>query len=296
MFAAPIRRERTSPRALAASVAIHVVVGAAIVALLLLPSPVSKFFRHSADANPPRVESITYVAGPQTSAPRVPAPAAVNGRPVTAPAAPPFIAPPATPTTLPPVPTAQPRPDLVPPIGVTTGPVARIGGPAEGARTEYHDPRPWVAPNPDGGPARGKGQTLDSIASQLVQAHNDSLGPPHKQPGDWTTNINGQKWGVDPKWINLGPVKIPTAVLAILPLNITANPIDNDRLVNARGAEIQQQANRAMNEEQMNKAIKEERLRKQKEHDAAKQPSQPSQPTPTTTTPVASKDGNGNGP
>jgi hypothetical protein len=292
MFATRAKRERATPRAVAASVGIHVVVGAVVLLLLSMPSPVSKFFRHPADANPPKVESITYVAGPQASAPRTPQRPAAAGQPVNAPAPPPLVAPVATPTTIPPAPTTKPRADVVPPIvGATTGPVGRIGGPAEGARTEYHDPRVWVAPNPDGGPARGTGATLDSIASRLVQAHNDSLGPPHKQPGDWTTNIGGNKWGIDQKFIHLGPVSIPTAVLAVLPLNVTANPIDNDRTVNAHGAEIQQQANRMLTEEQFNKMVKEERLRKQKEHDDAKQKQQQQQqPTPPpqpTTTPVA---------
>jgi hypothetical protein len=123
-----------------------------------------------------------------------------------------------------------------------------------------------------------------------VRAHNDSLGPARKAPGDWTTNIGGNKWGIDQKFIHLGPVSIPTAVLAVLPLNVTANPIDNDRMVNAHGAEIQQQANRMLTEEQFNKMVKEERLRKQKEHDEAKQKQQQQQASPPpqpTSTPVA---------
>lgn len=288
MFATPKTRERASPRVVAISLALHVLVGAAIIRVLLVTPPISKFFHHEVVPSPP-VEAITYVAvAPPPGAP-TPVRAGGNGKPITAPVPPPLVAPPSTPTSVPPVPTAPPK---VPLIGDGTGPVVKTGGPAEGARPEYHDPRVWVAPGSGGGgPPQTQAQAIDSLARVLVQAHNDSLGPPHKQPGDWTTNINGQKWGVDQKWIHLGPVSIPTAVLAVLPLNVTANPVSNDMVINARHSEINVQANRAMNEERMNKAIKDERLRKQREHDAAKQQKQPPKPDQTGGTPIAAKDG-----
>jgi hypothetical protein len=36
-------------------------------------------------------------------------------------------------------------------------------------------------------------------------------------PPVWTTEISGNTWGVDPAWIYLGDIKIPTALLALLP-------------------------------------------------------------------------------
>ena len=96
------------------------------------------------------------------------------------------------------------KPPTVPVIGDGTGPVVKTGGPAQGARPEYHDPRVWVAPGVGGGPPQTQAQAIHSLARVLVQAHNDSLGPPHKQPGDWTTNMNGQKWGIDQKFIHWG--------------------------------------------------------------------------------------------
>lgn len=37
-------------------------------------------------------------------------------------------------------------------------------------------------------------------------------------PPDWTTEIGEQTWGIDQQWIYLGDIKIPTMVLALLPL------------------------------------------------------------------------------
>ncbi len=291
MFDTPNTRERATPRVVAISVVFHVLALAAIIWILLLPLPRSRFFHHEATASP-HTEAITYVAVPSGGA--APAPrAGGNGKPIIGQVPPPLVAPLTTPTSLPPAPPPVPRPP-VPLIGDGTGPIVRTGGPAQGVTPQYHDGKVWAAPGvANGGPPQTQAQTIDSLSRMLVQAHNDSIGPPHKQPGDWTTNINGQKWGVDQKFIHLGTESIPTSVMANLPINVTAHPIDNDQVINARHAEIGEQANRAMNEEAMNKAIKDERLRKEKEHDAAKkQPQPPPKTDQSGGTPIAAKDGN----
>jgi hypothetical protein len=126
----------------------------------------------------------------------------------------------------------------------------------------------------------------------MVSQHNDSLAMlgPTKKPGDWTKEIGGKKWGIDQQYIHLGPISIPNAVLAALPLNnFTGNPIaaENERLLNSRQKDIQYQANREMDAEAMNKAIKEERLRKEREHEEQQKQKEPSQPSPSPTPPVA---------
>jgi hypothetical protein len=293
MFDTPDTRERAAPRVVAISVVLHVLVGAAIIRILLVPLPMSRFFHHETPPSP-HTEAITYVAAPPSGGAAPPARAGGNGKPIIGLVPPPLVAPLTTPTSVPPVPPPVPRPP-VPLIGDGTGPIVRTGGPTQGVSPQFHDPKVWAPPGvANGGPPKTQAQMMDSLSRMLVQGHNDSLGPPRKQPGDWTTNINGQKWGVDQKFIHLGPVSIPTAVLAILPLNVTANPIDNDQVINARHAEIGEQANRAMNEEAMNKAIKDERLRKEKEHEAAKKQTQPPPPPKTDQsggTPIAAKDG-----
>jgi hypothetical protein len=44
----------------------------------------------------------------------------------------------------------------------------------------------------------------------------DSFATPRVSP--WVTEINGQKWGVDGSWVYLGGLKLPTILLALLPL------------------------------------------------------------------------------
>lgn len=62
---------------------------------------------------------------------------------------------------------------------------------------------------------------LDEIVASRILAFLDTI------PRDsfalasapsWTTEIDGQIFGIDGRWIHLGPIKIPTALLAFLPI------------------------------------------------------------------------------
>lgn len=44
----------------------------------------------------------------------------------------------------------------------------------------------------------------------------DSMATP--KPSPWVTEIGGQTWGIDEQWIYLGNLKLPSAILALLPL------------------------------------------------------------------------------
>lgn len=104
------------------------------------------------------------------------------------------------------------------------GPIGprRIIGPA------YGDGRLWikvadaelgvVGPSPDVA-------THVTRVAQAVRARikafidtmpRDSFALP--SPASWTTEIAGNTWGVDRSWIYLGDLKIPTALLALIPL------------------------------------------------------------------------------
>jgi len=43
---------------------------------------------------------------------------------------------------------------------------------------------------------------------------------------DWTTSIAGQTVGLDERWIHLGPIKLPSMLLALLPINVMPNPTE----------------------------------------------------------------------
>ncbi|HET9133481.1 MAG TPA: hypothetical protein VFN90_04195 [Gemmatimonadales bacterium] len=70
-------------------------------------------------------------------------------------------------------------------------------------------------------------EMVDSALTAVVQADLDRRAralEEARRATDWTTTIGGQKVGLDQRWIHVGPLKVPTALLALIPLNIQANP------------------------------------------------------------------------
>ena len=104
------------------------------------------------------------------------------------------------------------------------GPIGprRIIGPA------YGDGRLWVkvpdaelgvvGPSPDVSThvTRVAEALRERIKAFIDTMPRDSFALP--SPSSWTTQINGNTWGVDPSWIYLGDIKLPTALLALIPL------------------------------------------------------------------------------
>jgi hypothetical protein len=245
------------------SVAIHVLVGVALFAVLSIPNPIRQWLMFERGQKP-QVEHVTYIATPSagSAAPRsggdnVP----VRGRTRSQP----LIAPTTIPTTLPPAPAST-----EPPSG--SGPVVGSGGPGEGVTPSYGDPRVWAPTGPTYYAPKSQAERLDSAISMRVFAHNDSMALYNsgKQPGDWTFEKNGQKYGMDSQKIYLGKLALPTALLALLPLNVQGNPAryQNDRMKESQRQEIFMNAQRAMDNDEFKIAVKEIRQRKDREHQA----------------------------
>lgn len=150
--------------------------------------------------------------------------------------------------------------------------IARIGpGLADG--------RLWVRPLPL--PPRDLAQRLsrnhaalvDSAVSAIVQAYLDSIArdPATKDVGlpSWTTDIAGKKFGLDSKNIYIAGLKIPAAVLALLPItgggNIDQNQAYN-RLMDLR-ADLLYAAQRAQTMDEFKQIIREIRERKERERE-----------------------------
>jgi hypothetical protein len=90
-------------------------------------------------------------------------------------------------------------------------------------------------------------------------------------PPSWTTELDGRTWGIDSKWIYLGDLKIPTMLLALLPLPQGNYDQARDAANLARMREdILQAARRSENAEQFRKYVDELRRRKQEERDKEK--------------------------
>jgi hypothetical protein len=153
----------------------------------------------------------------------------------------------------------------------------------------YGDGRLWVPPIDIlelGRPlprARGAGEAaegphtvaqLDSTVTARLRAFLDTMPPDSFAPGrvpNWTTEINGRTWGIDGKWIYLGGIKLPAALLALLPF-----PQGNADQAQATAAlmrmreDIMQAAQRAQTAEEFNKYVKELRQRKDREREEAR--------------------------
>lgn len=62
---------------------------------------------------------------------------------------------------------------------------------------------------------------VDSALAEKIRSYLDTMPPDSFASGSapkWTTEIAGQTWGIDGRWIYLGPIRIPTTILAMLPL------------------------------------------------------------------------------
>lgn len=123
--------------------------------------------------------------------------------------------------------------------------------------------------------SKGHVQLVDSAVTAIVQAFLDSIeaDPSARSVGlpSWTTQIAGKKFGLDSGHIYVAGLKIPAAVLALLPIpagNIDQNQAYN-HLMDLR-ADLQYAAQRSANLAEFKEMIKEMRLRKEREREFEK--------------------------
>lgn len=248
------------------SVAVHVVVAVALMQMLILNGD------YSAKPRSPAARDQDHVGFVRLPSAAVKTPRAGrsggDGRPERSREVH-VVAPVAVPITLPP-PSA--------PVEKTTdnegvGPLVGTGGPARGVRPQYSDPRVWGPPGKIVAPPKTVAQTIDSIIGVAIAPYNDSVAAAaqKRDPTDWTVEKGGYKWGIDRRAIRLGPVSIPTALLAMLPLNIQGNPVtmERERSYAAMNRDISLHAQQAINEADFMKAVRSIRERKERERAAA---------------------------
>ncbi len=263
---------RRGPGTVALSFVLHLVAVVVLIQLTFTPSGwIAGFMR---EHPPTPVERIGFLQLPRGETPREAPRRGGDNRPLSnAPAAvaqPLPVLPIDIPTTLPPIPTRRLRASAE----LGNGPLVGGGGDTRGVRPSYSDPRLWVPSSPAltaplAAPAR-----LDSAMAPLYRELADSMrrAAGGRDPDDWTFQIGGQKYGIDKKFIRLGPVSIPTPLLALLPLNQAANPaaVERDRRLSSMRAEILQQSARAARDADFRSAVKALRERKEKERADAK--------------------------
>jgi hypothetical protein len=261
-------KRRRPPGSLLASIGLHVVVAVLLVQFLISPNIIRLILGGGMPAPVP-TERIGFLRLPRAKDAPVVGRSGGDNRPVTK--TPPVRLVPQT--TVPNgLPTVAP-PAESPQAESGSGPLVGTGGPTRGIRPSYDDPRLWPAPGDIISAPKTPTQRLDSVIADLIKPLNDSLAVAagRRQPGDWTFEKDGKKYGIDPKWIHLGKFSIPTALLGFLPLNVQANPTlaERNKLSNQLHSDIMSQAQRGMNEADFRKAVKSIRERKEREKAAA---------------------------
>lgn len=255
---------RRGPASIVVSVALHIVAIAVLVRVAIVPLG---WIRFDATAEKPVETHVQYVRTAADTASKQRAGGdnrRANGNPAPAP----LVSPTAVPSALPPEPVKPPTPAA--PADGGLGPVIGGGGPTRGVTPAFTDPRLWAPSEPVPVKPKSNTERLDSAIASRVHHLQDSLAAlgPQRADGDWSwKGKDGKKYGIDQKYIHLGNFSIPTALLALLPLNVQGNPTtySDARRMNAFRTEILEQAARSARDEDFNAAVKELRERKTKE-------------------------------
>jgi hypothetical protein len=258
----PFLWTRTGSRSsLAASVAIHTIV---VVALLnvVFRYPLGQLIGIAPQKiQPERLQYIALPSGPTqnsggSGAPsKQSAPAALRAPTATAPAIP-----------------ESPQPDTARAQaagGTGTGIGVDGSGVATGLVPRVPDPRIALQPGELIRTPRTMAQAVDSIMDVTIGVYNDSVASEatKRRPGDWTVKgKDGQVWGVDQNNIYLGKYKLPSAILALLPLNRGSgvSPIEARSTAYIR-RDIMENAQRSISEDEFRAAVKRIRERKERE-------------------------------
>lgn len=166
---------------------------------------------------------------------------------------------------------------------------ARIG-PALGEGKLWVRPLPLPPRELARAVARSHVELVDSAVTAIVQVYIDSVlnaEPANAPVPRWVTQVGSQQLGVDAQWIYLGPIKIPTAlVAAFLPLNLgaaEATDYTRFRQLNQMREDVARAAVRAQTMEDFKRAIRELRAQREREREFAKNQRTPPPQKPDTT-------------
>lgn len=158
-----------------------------------------------------------------------------------------------------------------------SGAVVGEGGPAQGLRPTYADPRLWTRPGTLVVAPKSAKERIDSVVADVLGPARDSilaaqaLAAGQRKPGDWTVKGPGGKWGMDQQSIHLGKIAVPNALLALLSSsfqqNLRGNPteIANERRLAEVRRDLMNHAQREIAEDDFRGAVRAIRARKDRE-------------------------------
>ncbi|MBK8004324.1 MAG: hypothetical protein IPK12_10420 [Gemmatimonadetes bacterium] len=166
--------------------------------------------------------------------------------------------------------------DRAAPVVLDSEPVARR--PAGRIGPALGDGRLWVRPLPL--PPRQLAERLerthvelvDSAVTAIVQRYLDSIaaepGADRARLPDWTTKVDGLKFGIDSKSIYIAGLRIPAAVLALLPLPAAG---DQRSALDHNGQwiaeDLRRAASRATTLDDFKRAVRDLRAERQRQKD-----------------------------
>jgi hypothetical protein len=169
------------------------------------------------------------------------------------------------------------RPEPTPP-DTGSAPVPRPRQPIGLIGPGLADGRLWVRPLPlpprelASRLSKSHAELVDSAVTAIVQAYLDSIASEPSAGSQalpsWTKEIAGKKFGIDSKNIYIAGLKIPAAVLALLP--IPAGNVDQNQAYNhlmGLRADLQYAAQRSENLDEFKAMIRDMRLRKERERE-----------------------------
>ncbi|MEO5902614.1 MAG: hypothetical protein ABIQ55_01230 [Gemmatimonadaceae bacterium] len=280
----PALRKRTPSRPFVASIVFHVLLVAGLVKFLVSPAAFTMIFGPHKSVEIP-AERIGFLRLPKADGAPVAGKSGGDNKPVSKVLRKALVAPTTIPTTIPTAPIST----TTPTSSEGSGPLVGGGGPTRGIRPTYGDPRLWSPPGDLVQAPKSARERLDSTIVSLIAPFNDSIAAAagERKPGDWTFDRDGKKYGIDQKYIHLGKFSIPTAVLALLPINQSQNPAtyDRNKASNQMHADIFWNAQRGMNDVDFKKAVRSIRERKEREKAQAekkkRQADQPAAQSPT---------------
>ncbi len=115
-------------------------------------------------------------------------------------------------------------------------------------------------------------EMADSYVTVVVQAYLDSIASDptygHMRPPSWVTNVAGTKFGIDASNIYIAGLKIPTALLALLPIKASGNQatlLDHD--LEAMATDLRIAGARSNNLDDFKRAVREMRQRREAERE-----------------------------
>ena len=247
-----------------ASVVLHIVLGAGLLHVLMLPLPLGTLFKKQQGAKV-QVERIGFLRlpPPQPDTRPTPGKSGGDGRPESPSAPAPLVAPAEVPSGL--SPSTAPARDG----DGGSGRVIGAGGATRGVVPSYGDPRIWAPVSPVATAPLTPVERMDSMLTVGIQRAKDSLAlvaAANKAP-DWSFNKGGKKYGID----STGKIWIAGVQLPI-PVAVQASPgvYERNQVMSRIRQEILEQSQRRMTENEFRETVKRIRERKDRERERAR--------------------------